>query len=240
MAKQPVDDSSEIRAELRSLSRGSLLVIAERAAGLIPADQLSALLGDFIDVEAATGKAPLLAVALLDDVRKFVDAAMAGHYYEAVDINNRGGQEQSAGTDAFVAEFDRLMRKCVGSSPADIKSGERGSSAHEVRASFELLFALLRHIDEGNDDVLAFSDDGSLLDVGVNWRLVLPVYFECLSETEATSPVEFAHAVDEVIAEFGEHDRPRYLAAAHSVANGAQRSALDSLAAKGDVNKLVI
>ncbi|NHZ45049.1 hypothetical protein [Massilia aquatica] len=183
-------------------------------------------MSDFVKLEGTVldpGHAP---PALEEDTRQFFNAAMAGDYYETVEINNRGRQEQSAGTDAFVAEFDRLMRKCVGATPPEMKSGVRGSSAHEVRASFDLLFALLRHIDEGNDDVLAFSEDGSSLDVGVNWRMVLPAYFECLAQTEATSPEEFTRAVDEAIAEFAEPDRARYMEAARIVANDVQRTAL--------------
>jgi hypothetical protein len=45
-------------------------------------------------VEAATGKAPLPSAVLLDDVRKFFDSAMAENHYYAVEINNRGRQEQ--------------------------------------------------------------------------------------------------------------------------------------------------
>lgn len=87
---------------------------------------------------------------------------------------------------------------------------------------------MLGHIDKGHDDVLAFLDDGSSLDVGVNWRVVLPAYFECLAKTEALSPVKFARAVDEVIAEFAEHDGPRFMEAAHSAASDSQRIALRS------------
>jgi len=91
---------------------------------------------------------------------------------------------------------------------------------------------LLRHIDEGNDDVLAFSDDESSLDVGVNWRVVLPAYFEYLAATEAASPDEFTRAVGQVIAEFAEHDRARYMDAAYTAANDVQRIAMTSRRAK--------
>jgi hypothetical protein len=95
-----------------------------------------------------------------------------------------------------------------------------------------LLFALLRHIDEGNDDVLAFSDDGSSLDVGVNSRMVRSTYFKCLAETEASSPEGFARAIDAAIAEFAEHDRPRYIDATYTTANDAERIAMTSSRAK--------
>ena len=227
-------DSNTLRAELRALPRGGLLLIAERAIELVNRDQLASLLADIVRFDVgSTGlrsddAAAIVGTSLLYEVRSFHDAAMDGVYYEHAEISNTGRQEQSAGTDAFIAEFDRLIRRCVGASKEDIEPGVPDSLWDEVRNCFELLFALLHHIDEGNDDVLAFSDDGSSLDVGVNWRVVLPAYFECLAESEALSPEEFARVVDEVIAEFAEHDRQRYIDAAHAAAKDAQRIALRS------------
>jgi hypothetical protein len=226
-------DSNRLRAELRTLPRGTLLLIAERAIELVTRDQLDALLGDIVQINVGPAdarsddSATIVVTSLLDEVRAFHDAAMDGAYYD-VEINNKGQPEQSGGTDAFIAEFDRLMRKCVGALEADTEPRVGESLAREVRDCFELLFALLRHVDEGNDDVLFFSDDGSSLDVGVNWRVALPAYFQCVAETEATSPEEFARMVDEAIAEFAEYDRPRYMDAARTVANDAQRIAMMS------------
>lgn len=215
----PPIDSTVLLAELRTLSRGSLLVIAERAAELIPADQLSELLGDFVTLEATARESYLSSPTLLDDARKFYDAAMAGHYYKIVEINNRGSQEQSASTDAFVAECNRLMRRCTHAA----RNGEFAAA----RDSIELLLNVLRRVDEGTDDVLFFADDGGLLNVGVNWRSALPVYFQCLAAT--LSPAEFARTVVSTIDEFVSYDRPHYLAAAHVVANDDQRAVLGTL-----------
>ena len=106
-------DFTAVRAELRALNRGSLLIIAERAIELMPAAQLSTLLSDFVRLTAHPAEAGNAPVSLPDQVRAFYDAAMAGEYYEAVEINNRGRQEQSEGTDAFIAEFHRLLHKCI-------------------------------------------------------------------------------------------------------------------------------
>ncbi len=227
-------DSKGLRAELRALPRGPLLLIAERAIELVSHDQLAALLGDIIQVNAyatatdtnSVDAAPNGMALLLDEVRSFQYAAMDGEFYEHVEINNKGRREQSAGTDAFIAEFDRLMRKSVRAMAVGTEPGLRDGLGHGLRDCFELLFALLRHIDEGNDDVLFFADDGSSLDVGVNWRVVLPAYFACLARAEASSPEAFARAVDETIEEFAEHDRLRYVDAARAVANDAQRVAM--------------
>ena len=231
-------DSNTLRAELRALPRGSLLLIAERAIELVTQDQLGALLADIVQINVdptdarSDYPATITGPSLLDEVRSFHDAAMNGEFYGNVEINNKGPQEQSGGTDAFIAEFDRLIRRCVGASAMGEESGVRDNFWHGLRNCFELLFALLRYVDEGNDDVVFFADDGSARDIGVNWRLVLPAYFKCLAETEAASPEEFAHPVAQVIADFAQHDRARYMDAAYTAANDAQRIAMTSRRAK--------
>lgn len=203
------------------MNRGSLLITAERALELLPATQLSALLGDFVQLAASPAEAGDAPVSQLDEVRGFYDAAMAGNYHEAVEINNRGRQEESGSTDAFISEFDRLLRRCIRAADQETHS--------EARSSFELLFGLLRHIDEGNDDILFFANDGGSLEVGVDWRAALPAYFMCLAET--SSPEEFARTVDFSIEDFSPYDRPHYLTTARNVANVAQRMTLDVLKA---------
>ena len=216
---EPLIDFTAVRAELRALDRGALLIIAERAIELMPAAQLSTLLSDYVRVETSPTEANHAPVSLPDEVRVFYNTGMAGKYYETVEINNRGGQEQSEGTDAFIAEFHRLLHKCIHAAGEEVPSG--------LRESFEFLFGLIRHIDEGNDDVLFFADDGSSLDVGVNWCAALPAYFNCLAKT--SSPEEFARTVDKAVADFVDYDRPWYTDAARKVGSDVQRIALDAL-----------
>ena len=215
---EPLIDFAAVRAELRALNRGSLLIIAERAIELMPATQLGTLLSDFVRLTARPAEAGNATVSLLDEVRTFYDTAKAGKYYQPIEINKRGRQGQSEGSDAFIAEFHRLLHTCIHAAEQEVPSG--------LRESFELLFELLSYIDEGNDDVLFFADDGSSLDVGVNWRNALPAYFGCLAE--ASSPEEFARTVGEAIANFVDYDQPWYLNEARNVANDAQRIALDA------------
>lgn len=214
----PLIDFTAVRAELRALNRSSLLIIAERAIELMPASQLSTLLSDFVRVETSTAEASHTSVSLPDEVKMFCDAAMAGEYFKTVEINNRGRQKQSKGTDAFIAEYHRLLHKCICAADQKVLS--------ELCESFEFLFGLLSHIDEGDDDVLFFADDGSSLDVGVDWRIALTAYFNCLAKT--SSQEEFAHTVGVAIADFVSYDRQWYLDLARNVANDAQRAALDA------------
>lgn len=127
--------------------------------------------------------------------------------------------EKSKGTEAFIAEFDRLVGKCVRASAKGPQPG--------VREALELLFGLLRRIDEDPDSVVFFADEGGSWQVGVDWRKVLPAYFRCLAE--GASGEGFAREVDRAITDFAEYERPRHLTAARRVASAEQRAALRSL-----------
>ena len=208
-------DLERLRRALRALRRGDLLIIAERAAELVPRAKLGALLGDLVQIDALT-QASGAQAPLLKQVQKFHTAALAGMYYQDFSVNSRNFMERSAGTDAFIAEFDRLLGTCVRA--AD--TGPPGA----VREPFELLFGLLRHIDEASDDVIFFADEAGSWQVGVDWRTVFPAYFRCLAGTATAD--EFATNVDRAIADFADHERPRHLAAARKVASAAQRAAL--------------
>jgi hypothetical protein len=63
-------DLKKVRSELRGMSRGNLLIIAERAAEIVPTTELKALLGGFVRIEALAETRPG-ATPLLDEVREF-------------------------------------------------------------------------------------------------------------------------------------------------------------------------
>lgn len=213
-------DLERLRRALRALRRGDLLIIAERAAKLVPRAKLGALLGDLVQIDALT-QASGAPAPLLKQVQKLHAAALAGKYYQDFAVNSRNFMERSAGTDAFIAEFTRLLGTCVRA--AD--TGPPGA----VREPFELLFGLLRHIDEASDDVIFFADEAGSWQVGVDWRTAFRAYFRCLAGTATAD--EFATNVDRAIADFADHERPRHLAAARKVASAAQRAALRALSA---------
>lgn len=209
MTGHPVDLTA-LRRSLGSLSRGELLIVAERAVEMVPTAGLPSLLGDLVQIEGSVEATPG-ASTLLEEVRIFHATSMSGKFYDSFDVNGRNCTEQSRGTDAFIAEFDRLVARCV----REVEVGPQQT----VRESFEILFGLLRYIDEGQDDVIFFADEGGSWNIGVDWRTALPAYFRCLAE--ATTAEEFARTVDQVIADFAEHDRDRYLAEAWRVATAA-------------------
>jgi hypothetical protein len=213
-----VPDLEKLRAELRRLRRGDLLIIVERALELVPSAKLKALVGGFVPIEplAATESG---AVSLLDEVRKFHAESMNGQCYESFAVNSRNFTQKSERTEAFIAELDRLLGMCIRVAAKRPRS--------PMREALELLFALLRHIDKGHDDVIFFADEGGSRQVGVDWRPALAAYFRCLAD--GASAEEFAHAVDQAIKAFAEYERPRHLAAARRVASAAQRAALGAV-----------
>jgi hypothetical protein len=92
-----------------------------------------------------------------------------------------------------------------------------------------MIFAVLRHIDEGQDDIVFFADEGGSWQVGVDWRKVFPAWFGCLSQR--TEPEEFASTVVATVDAFEAHSRGTYFATARKIATAAQRKALDARAA---------
>jgi hypothetical protein len=207
-----------LRKELRGMRRGDLLIIAERAIELVPKATLKALVGDYVHVDDVA-EASATPNAFLDEVQTFHVDSLAGRYFEDFAVNSSNCTEHSRGTDAFIAEFKRLLRGCI--SAAD-------SGQYEVaRQAFELLFGLLRHIDECHDDVLFFADEGGSWQLGIDWHSAFAAYFRCLAETATAA--DFATNVDQTIEDFAEHERPQHLRSAHSVANAAQRATLEPL-----------
>src|SRR6266508_251765 len=171
----PTTDLEKLRVSLRRLNRGDLLIIAERATELVPRAKLGTLVGDLIRLEDfAAGKAG--AKPVLNEVRKFHEAALGGVYYDSFDVNSRNFMAKSEGTEEFIAEFERLLAKCI--------RAMKGPRA-PLREAFDLLFALLRRIDSDPDSVVFFADEAGSWQVGVDWRAALAAYFHCLADGTA-------------------------------------------------------
>ena len=211
-------DIEKLRVALRRMSRGNLLSLANRAIELVPRARLGALVAGMVRLDLLTeGKGA--AVSLVDEVRTFHDACLRRDYYESFDVNSKNYIDTSKGTDAFMAEFDRLIEKCI-------RASAKGRSSAVLEA-FELLFALLRRLDRDPDSVVFFADEGGSWQVGVDWRAALPAYFRCLAD--GTPAEDFVREVDRAIRDFAHYDQPKHLAAARRVANAEQRVALRSL-----------
>ena len=77
------------------------------------------------------------------------------------------------------------------------------------------------------DDIIFFADEGGSWQVGVDWRRMLPAYFQSLAAT--SEPKEFAQHSINAIEDFAAHDRNRHLRDATRHASTAQKKALKEL-----------
>ena len=211
-------DLVALRRELRRLPRGQLLRIAEHAAEHLAEVTLEQILSDYIQLPRLNPAEPAVS-SPLDQVRTFRDASLKGEYFESFRVNSSNCTDQSSGTDAFMAEFDRLIGLCQREAADGLLS--------LAREGFEALFELLRRIDDDPDSVVFFADDAGSWQIPVRWEAVLPSYFRCIA---SDMPAEtFASTVDRTIANHCHYKRPELLAAADAVANADQRSALQRL-----------
>ena len=162
------------------------------------------------DAEKATNP------SLLADVKLFEKASLAGEYYESFGVNSKNYTQKSAGTSAWIADYRRLLDRCV--------INAKKSNPAEVREAMDILFGLLNHIDKGHDDVIFFADEGGSWQVGVDWPKVLPVWFKVLSAT--AEPEEYAERITTLLSRHYSYGRDKMLAIARRTATTHQRKAL--------------
>lgn len=215
----PEIDRSKLRDALRTIGDEYVFYMLDEAIDLLPSNKLVNLVGQYIRLDRLRPDPGAHATkpSLLEEVRAFDAASRAGKYYVSFNVNSKNCMETSSGTRAFIAECRRQLDRCVA-------QATRGASA-DTREAFDTIFALLRHIDEGQDDVVFFADEGGSWQVGVDWKKVFPTWFRCLSRS--ANAEDFASAVVATVDAFEEHQRETYFAAARQVASAPQRGALD-------------
>jgi hypothetical protein len=223
MARKPIQiDRDKLRAEVRKLGNECVFLMLDDAIELLPLAKLHKIAKKNLDLkrlrpdgEQATRP------SLLKDVKLFEKASLAGEYYESFAVNSKNYTEQSRGTSAWIAEFRRLLERCV--------INAKTSNPVEVRQAMDTLFGLLDHIDQGNDDVIFFADEGGSWQVGVNWPKVLPAWFKVLSAT--AEPEEYAERIAALLSRHYSYGRDKMLAIARRTATPDQRKALTALVA---------
>lgn len=216
----PEIDRGKLRDALRTIGDECVFYMLDEAIDLLPPDKLAQLVGQYIQLERLRPSpgARVTKRSLLEDVRAFEAASRAGKYYVSFNVNSKNCMETSTGTRAFIAECRRLLDRCVAQATK--------SASAETREAFDRIFAVLRYVDEGNDDVVFFADEGGSWQVGVDWRKVFPAWFRCLSRSANAG--DFASAVVATVDAFEEHSRATHVAAARKLATAAQRAALDA------------
>jgi len=211
----PTIDREKLRTFVHKLRKGDHLLLLDRAIDLLPKSRLYALVADHVKPEELKPDKPD-ETSFVEQVKAFCDASLRGEYYEDFAVNSKNCMEKSGGTDRFIVDCDRLLVLCV-------KHAKKGNHVGAA-ASFELIFAVLRRIDECLDDVVFFADEGGSWQIPVNWGIVLPAWFNSLAVT--ADPNDFAAKVALEVDHHVRYDRDRYIEVARKAATAAQRKAL--------------
>ena len=218
MAAKPIQiDRDKLRAEVRKLGNEYVFFMLDDAIDLLPPAKLHKIAKKYLDlkrlrpdVEKATRP------GLLADVKRFEKASLAGEYYESFGVNSKNWKQQSTGTSSWIAEFRRLLDRCV-------INANRINPA-EVREAMDILLGLLNHMDQGHDDIIFFADEGGSWQVGVDWPKVLPVWFKVLSVT--AEPEEYAERITALLSSHYSYGCEKMLAIARRTATTHQRKTL--------------
>jgi hypothetical protein len=149
---------------------------------------------------------------LLAEVQAFQNACLAGEYYEAFDVNSKNCTQSSLGMLARIADFRRLLFRCVEHSQKRNVAG--------VRGAFDILFELLDRFDDADDRMVFFADERGSWMVGIDWKQVLPAWFCVLAAT--ADPAEYARRFDTFVDRYCNYQRAELLAEARQVATPSQ------------------
>ena len=215
MPRQTID-KDKLRAAIRKLGDEYVFYMLDDAIDLLPPTKLNKLAAKYIDLQKLRPDDKKKKTSLLADVRAFEKASRDGDYYESFDVNSKNYMEQSTGTTAWISAHGRLIDRCV--------AAEKKGDPSEVRQAFDILFGLLDYIDECNDDVIFFADEGGAWQVGVDWDRVLPHWFKVLAVT--TVPEEYAERIDTLLKNHYNYGRKKMLAVARRTATPEQKIAL--------------
>jgi hypothetical protein len=218
MTRKPIQiDRDKLRTEVRKLGNEYVFYMLDDAIELLPLAKLHKIAKKYLDLKRLRPDAEKATrPSLLTDVKRFEKASLAGDYYESFGINSQNYTQKSAGTSAWIAEYLRLLDRCV--------INAKKSNPAEVRQAMDILFGLLNHIDECHDDVIFFADEGGSWQVGVDWAKVLPVWFKVLSAT--AEPKEYAERITALLSCHYSYGRDKMLAIACRTATTHQRKAL--------------
>jgi len=218
MPRQPMAiDREKLRAAVRKLRHEYVFYMLDDAIDLLPPAKLHQIAKKYLDFKSLGPDSESKSKEnLLVAVKVFQKASRAGEYYESFIVNSKNCTEQSMGTTAWIAEFRRLLNRCV--------AAERKGRPAEVREAFDVLFGLLDYIDKCNDDVIFFADEGGSWQVGIDWEGILPPWFRVLSATAA--PGEYADRVTALLEHHYNYGRDTMLAVARKTATPEQRAAL--------------
>ena len=218
MTCKPIQiDRDKLRAAVRKLGREYVFYMLDDAIELLPPAKLHKIAKKYLDLKRLRPDTEEAAKpSLLADVKRFEKASLAREYYESFGVNSQNYRQQSPGTSAWIAEYRRLLDRCAVSAKED--------NPPEVREAMDILFGLLNRIDRDPDAVIFFADEGGSWQVGVDWAMVLPVWFKVLSA--AAEPREYAERITTLLSRHYSYGRDKMLAIARRTGTTQQRKAL--------------
>ncbi len=212
-------DRDKLRAAIRKTGKDNVFQMLIDAIDLLPPAKLHQIVEKHFDVkQLRPDDKKGTTLSLLKTVGTFDKASRAGDYYESFAVNSKNSQEESTGTTAWIAEYLRLLDLCVK------KAGKADPT--EVRQAFDILFGLLDRIDECQDDIIFFADEGGAWQVGVHWEKVLPPWFKVLSAS--ADPDEYAQRITGLLKKHYHYGSAKMLAVAMELANPSQKQALSN------------
>src|SRR6266446_417373 len=140
MARKPIQiDRDKLRAAVRKLGNECVFSMLDDAIELLPPAKLHKIAKKYLDLKRLRPDAEKATrPSLLRDVKRFEKASLAGDYYESFYVNSKNYAQESAGTSAWIAEYVRLLDRCV--------INAKKSNPAEVREALDILFGLLNHI----------------------------------------------------------------------------------------------
>ena len=222
MPPPPTIDREKLRAWVRRLGDEYAFYLLDEAIEIMTPDQLALVTAKYVRPEDLRPDAVVARTnSLIEDVHAFDARARKGAYYEQFRVNSRNCTQKSGGTRAFIADFGRILDRCIAAS---------GQLDRAVTAdAFAVLFDLLRHIDECCDDVVFFADEAGSWQIPVHWPEVFPAWFRCLATF--APPDQYAERVVVTVEKFEHYNWDRNIEAALAVASPEQRAALITRAA---------
>lgn len=220
----PVIDRTKLRAKVRRLGDEYAFYLLDEAIEVMTQEQLARVIARYFRAEELRPD-PANQVAprtLLEDVRDFDTRSRAGAYYQRFDVNSRNCTQLSVGTRSFIVDCARILDRCIEASD--------GPGKPATAEAFEIVFDLLRTIDEAPGEVIFLADEHGSWQVGVEWPRVFPAWFTCLAAV--ASPEAYAARVVTTVEEFEHYEWEKRVDQALRAASPEQRVALTALAAR--------
>jgi hypothetical protein len=198
----------QVRHAIRQMGDEYIFYLLDDAISLLSEAQLRELIAPYTDPEQF----------IVDDVQKeevltevlaFQKASLAGEYYEETPTRKANWGENSRGTISWIADFRRLLDRCVAES--------KETSGAEVCTAFDILFGLLDSLDGRTGEGMVFAEECGSWMVGIEWNRVLPAWFQVLAASTEASV--FARRAETMIKRHCDIEKAEMLELARRIGN---------------------